>query len=345
MSQPSPKQADEPNAWMWDKHFDALVRYKDGPGGGNPNRPRGHVLSSHLPAAFLLVSSSFYLVMSRPTYSAGVLIEESNLVELKGKTLEYGEAFFFGNSVTRHYAFSFCHGDHEHIRERSQEKSMCIDEVGHSSCDMHCIDGHTVRFRWANLLCSETSTDPRDACSRFKTTESCFASMFGNATVKDLLIIGSVPIEGMPSNLSKQIWDKPFDIQVPVWREYLDAHKIAGFLLKVLKYFPGDIRWLSFAFLKIEEDVKGAMVQKHLIMLREINDDIARAVELVNDPRLTFVDVWDLQKQNVAKYADLIHHPGALSVKIVEQIILSILEQRNVNFVRGNYTHALRSQK
>tara|TARA_B110000003_G_scaffold113003_1_gene115606 strand:+ start:1738 stop:2205 length:468 start_codon:yes stop_codon:yes gene_type:complete len=114
MSQPSPKQADEPNAWMWDKHFDALVRYKDGPGGGNPNRPRGHVLSSHLPAAFLLVSSSFYLVMSRPTYSAGVLIEESNLVELKGKTLEYGEAFFFGNSVTRHYAFSFCHGDHEH---------------------------------------------------------------------------------------------------------------------------------------------------------------------------------------------------------------------------------------
>ena len=46
MSQPSPTQADESYAWTWEEHFDALVRYTDGPGGGDPNRPRGHVLKA-----------------------------------------------------------------------------------------------------------------------------------------------------------------------------------------------------------------------------------------------------------------------------------------------------------
>ena len=59
-------------------------------------------------------------------------------------------------------------------------------------------------------------------------------------------------------------------------------------------------------------------------MLREINDDVARAIEGVNDPRLKFVDVWSLQQQNVGKYADLIHHSGPLSVTIVEQILQSL---------------------
>lgn len=287
-------------------------------------------------AVFLLVSSSLYglhLAAYRPNafskYAQRDLVEPLEGVQLNDTTLEYGEAFFFGNSVTRHYAFRFCRGDHERIRERRREKQLCTNEVGSSSCDIHCITGHTVHFRWANLLGSDSSTDPRDACLRFKTIESCFASIFGNVTVKDLLIIGSVPIEGMPANVSKQIWDKPFDVQIPMWREYLDAHKIADFLVLILKHFPGDIRWHSFAFLKIEDDSKGSMTQQHLIMLREINDDIARAVEFVNDPRLAFVDVWNLQKQNVGKYADLIHHPGAVSVKVVEQIVQSLLEQRN----------------
>ena len=48
MSQPSPARADASDGWTWEEHFDALVRYTDGPGGGDPNRPRGHVLSSWL---------------------------------------------------------------------------------------------------------------------------------------------------------------------------------------------------------------------------------------------------------------------------------------------------------
>jgi len=297
-------------------------------------------------ALFLVTSSCVYdYVWSSlwPRRSAGIYIEKPRLVGAVGGVthsvshLPFRDAFLLGNSVTRHYAFKLCKGNIELPLDRQQEKQMCETEVGVSSCDLYCNSGRTVSFRWANLLGSELSTDPRDVCLQFKTIESCFSDMFSNATETDLLVIGSIPIEGMPTNVTKKIWHTPFEVLIPAVREYLDVHKIAGFLSKVLKHFPGNIRWHSFPFLKIDADTKGSLLQKHLVMLREMNDGVARAIEGVNNPRLKFVDVWNLQKQNIGKYADLIHHPGNLSEAVVEQILQS-LNQSEGDFGLKSYT-------
>lgn len=77
--------------------------------------------------------------------------------------------------------------------DRQHEKNSCRGE----NCVQYTLNGDTtIKFMWKNLLGLERLyDDPRDICPLGKSTRVCFEHLFAHARRKDILIIGSVPID------------------------------------------------------------------------------------------------------------------------------------------------------
>merc|ERR1712216_665649 len=108
--------------------------------------------------------------------------------------------FFVGNSVTRHYAFALRNllGTGNRVLGRKQEKRSCRGALGTESCGFTFVTRAnietTVQFFWKNYMGISPSHDDksRDICKE-SPTEQCFKRLFGQASSRDVLIVGSVP--------------------------------------------------------------------------------------------------------------------------------------------------------
>jgi len=83
----------------------------------------------------------------------------------------------------------------------------------------------------------------------------------------------------------------------------------------LLTVFPGRVLWISYPILNI---LSTDPTVNDLIVT--VNRMVRDGVRQVNDPRLAYLNLAPLQRENLHQYSDVIHHPGALSEIIIRLI-------------------------
>jgi hypothetical protein len=230
--------------------------------------------------------------------------------------------FFIGNSVVRHYSFSFTallNGLQDDVSlDRGKEKHSCVDVIGVKSCDHFSDQANThVKFLWNNhigrMICDDIERDFCTALST-KSLSTCFQKTFSRATDRDILIIGS-----MPCNTSL-LCDRNYTSYG------LHIHELVSNVLKpgvisvddtlifinyLITFFPGRIIWLSYPVVTSMETHK---------LVSSVNQVISEGVTSSNNPRVLYLNLQPLQSENAHLYVDEIHHPGLLSMWVVKTI-------------------------
>lgn len=262
-------------------------------------------------------------------YKDPLNIQNLNLTYLNTKRY-----FFFGNSVNRHYAFSLKdilqgHSNDTNM-DRITEKASCVGELGTASCALYPVSSYgqtEIIFGWKYYIgVDESFEDPgRDICVRQLETLSCLKKIFINATVNDVIIIGSVISNTSHFRDIGGCSGCPFGV---VHKQFLDsanevvAHQVLHMMMEA---FPGVIIWHSFPHLRLAN-----YNEKYDGDTNDFNNGFEYIDSLVkcgsvNYDRVLFVDLRKDQKLREADYRDLIHHPGAMSMDYVN-LMLSYLK-------------------
>ena len=256
-------------------------------------------------------------------------------VSLNFTDLSRRNYYFVGNSVDRHYAFALRDilGTSPKSMSRAEEKKSCQGVLGTASCGFTFFTRSdiqtTVNFYWKNYLGMTQSYDDmsRDVCKDSQ-SEALFTDLFHNASSRDVLIIGSVPVD---SEYFKKLGghsSAPFHISAPQWLEsqlHLRVHDILEMLLRT---FPGAIIWHSYPFLNMNKNSFG-----NDLAFGDLNRCFSFGNSLIqcyarSYPRIAFLDLTSMQARRLPEYNDLIHHSGKISEDIVEIMLKLISQER-----------------
>lgn len=228
--------------------------------------------------------------------------------------------YLMGNSVIRHYSFtilSFLEGMAEDLSmDRQHEKSICHDELDTDTCSHYTKNGDTaIHFKWKNFLGLETLYDDgRDICPLDKSTRDCFKHVFKEALRKDILVMGSIPMDVAMFREAKMSSSARTLEQILHAVHFSNVSFATDMIDIVLDYFPGTVIWLNYPF----------VISKNHALLGYIDSYSKVTWDAVNNSiykhRIKFLNLKAIQMENKALYADFIHHPGALSKLIVSYI-------------------------
>lgn len=246
--------------------------------------------------------------------------------------------FFLGNSVLRHYSFVLPRvldslGSIGTIGavgaagvSREMEKTLCVGLLNSSSCDHVTANGDTtVRFMWKNGIGQDEplhDDSGRDICGGGD-ERTCLERLFANATARDVLVIGSFPLDGRAfarggfSSLAK-----PFQTCSAVLKAGLTAELVLGIVRNVLAAFPGTVLWTTYPHWRGDKRTDACYRKVFGLVQRAIGGAAEQHSDL--RARVAFVNLYPIQLQLQHLYADLIHHPGALSEYIVKLLFLRV---------------------
>ena len=262
--------------------------------------------------------------------------------------------YFFGNSVTRHYAMALkdvsVHGNDLHLN-RTSERQFCND--GHCKLqDDKTSSAPSVEFIWKVLLDpSEHNTGDggRDQCTMMWkrsrknnrtlpwSVEACLAELFQRASRKDVLVVGTRMInitlsEHMAGVLpgeasSKRRLPISFEMTTPLNTFLTAVHtRVADILAMLLRVFPGAIIVHSQPHRPMHFHdgwLPGGKGPVNLNRCDERVDNrvLCAALTASMVSRLRFLQLRGVQKRNEAAYNDFIHHAGPLSELAVRAMV------------------------
>lgn len=271
--------------------------------------------------------------------------------------------YFFGQSVTRHYAYSMA--DVLVIgRDSDPLGASRLEEKARASAGAQPARHKGTRFYWKNYIGMQHAYDDekRDACAPFKRpqhldspTGQCFARLLRGATENDVLVIGSISVN---TTEFKRIGGNSYigGPEMTLAAVGFDAAHMA-LLRLLLRQFPGAIVWHSYPYVRLEADTKpscgrpkksGNLTQANQCAdknacIGPINAAIRCAILRLGSSRVQFLNLWELQRQRQHEYVDQIHHPGPLSEAFVFAL-LGMLQPRVSVAASNTWTASKRSK-
>lgn len=213
--------------------------------------------------------------------------------------------FFFGNSVTRHYAFALervLANKSDHSGTRHKAKMICPKTTS-QGCTLQ-----QVRFMWKNWPWKPPTTPTMpaehllDGCSSSSSIETCIGSFLLGASANDVLVVGSnyaytsICRFGNESDAYKQASK--------------DLPKLVNFIVNT---FPGLIVFHTLG--PVRENHERPAEHRWIPSL----NNVMRSS--VAGTRIVVLDTYSILLTMRDLFEDVIHHPGLPSEAVVKLLL------------------------
>lgn len=225
--------------------------------------------------------------------------------------------YFVGFSVTRHYSYAL----------RKILKNISVPNTREDEKKLqneHKPPDSNIFFDWKLTIgMDKDNRDPRDNCKHYADTKECFSHKFIRSNTKSVLILQSVAINTTHWNTNKYHTITKGDVFYPYMADSSYHNNMGEIINTIQNTFRGQILWLNYPHV-IQRLHNGKKYYFLESCTRYLDSNVM--CSLINNKwdRIHYMDFYNLQTQFEDEYDDMIHHPGALSEKIVNTILCRI---------------------